>query len=202
LSPDIPGAFVYGDYRGYKAAPGKYTARLSSKGITTSTEFEIIPDPNLKVDAGAWTEQQEILSRITNNISEIHLSVNDMRKVKKQVEFYNEALKNKSDSKELTDKGAALIKKIDEWESNLVETRQKNGQDVINWPSKLNAEFFNIKSLADGHDPRITQGVKNRLADLEKEWAIHKNTMQNVLKKEVEAYNNLFKNKNLPAIIQ
>jgi photosystem II stability/assembly factor-like uncharacterized protein len=202
LSPDIPGAFVYGDYRGYKMPPGKYTARLSSKGMTTSTEFEIIPDPNLKAEAGAWTEQQEILGRITNNIIEIHQSVNDMRKVKKQVEFYNEALKNKNESKELTDKGAALIKKIDEWESNLVETRQKNGQDVINWPSKLNAEFFNIKSLADGHDPRITQGVKNRLADLEKEWAAHKNTMQNVLKKEVEAYNAMFKGKNLPAIIQ
>ena len=80
-----------------------------------------------------------------------------------------------------------------------METRIQNGQDVINWPSKLNAEYFNLRMLADTHDPRITQGMKQRLADLDAEWAKSKAELDG-LKKSIEAYNTLYKNGNFPAI--
>jgi hypothetical protein len=35
-------------------------------------------------------------------------------------------LKDVKDSKELVEKGKELIKKIDEWEASLIETRQKD----------------------------------------------------------------------------
>ena len=159
-------------------------------------------DPNLKVSAADWNEQQSFLKKVGENISAIHTAILNMRKVKKQVENYNELLKDKKENKELIDAGKALIKKIDEWEANLIEIRQRNFQDVINWPSKLNAEFFNIKGLADVHDPRITNGLKVRLADLEAEWNKYKTTMEVELKKSIDEYNQKFKSANFPAVIQ
>jgi photosystem II stability/assembly factor-like uncharacterized protein len=202
VSPDVSGAFTYGDYRGYRLAPGKYKAVLNFRGENTEAEFTVVPDPNLKVSTEDWDTQQSFLQRIKTNISAIHTAINDMRKVKKQVEHYNELLKDKKENKDLVDAGTTLIKKITEWESNLVETRQRNFQDVINWPSKLNAEFFNLKSLADAHDPRITNGLKTRLGDLEAEWSKYKASMDTDLKKAVDTYNQQFKNANFPAIIQ
>ena len=201
ISPDIQGAFVYGDYTGYRLPPGKYKARLNYKGTISETEMNVIQDPALKVTAADWNEQQKFLNNISNEVSEIHKSIIAMRKVKKQVETYNELLKDVKDSKELVEKGKELIKKIDEWEANLIETRQKNFQDVINFSSKLNVEFLYLKYLADAHDPRITEGLKSRNADLDKEWVKYKNVYDKDLRKAIDNYNALFKNKNLPAII-
>ena len=201
ISPDIAGAFVYGDYRGFRLAPGMYKAKLSYKGNASETEMKVIQDPNLKVTAADWNEQQKFLHNISSEVSEIHKSINAMRKVKKQVEAYNELLKEVQDSKALADKGKELIKMIDEWEANLIETRQKNFQDVINFSSKLNVEFLYLKNLADAHDPKITQGLKDRNTDLDKEWVKYKNIYNKELRSAIDSYNSLFKNKNLPAII-
>ena len=65
-----------------------------------------------------------------------------MRQVKKQIETFNESLKEQADAKEIINSGKELIKKIDQWESNLIEPRSKNFQDVINFPNKLNSEFL------------------------------------------------------------
>jgi predicted RNA-binding protein YlxR (DUF448 family) len=202
IAPEVPGAFLMYGYSGYLAAPGKYKARLSYKGTVTETAFEVLPEPNLKATAAHWSEQQQFLNRIGNNVTDIHTAINSMRKVKKQVEAYNDLMKDASENAALVDKGKALIKQIETWESNLIETRQKNFQDVINFPSRLNVEFINLKVLADAHDPRITKGLKDRLADLEKEWAGYKAVYENELKKGVEEYNSLFKSKNLPAIMR
>jgi len=55
--------------------------------------------------------------------------------------------------------------------------------------------------LADSHDPRITQGLKDVLSDLEKEWAKYKHVRVDELMKDVDAYNAKFKSKDLPAIM-
>ena len=202
LSPDIQGAYVMGGYAGYQLAPGKYKARLSYKGNPSETDLLLVQDPNLKVAPEAWTEQQAFLARVSADVSDIHTAIKSMRKVKKQVEGYNELMKDSKEHKDVVEKGKDLIKNIDQWESNLIETRQNNFQDVINFPSKLNVDILNLLSLADVHDPRITKGLKDRLADLEKEWTKYKAVYDKDLKTAIEEYNTFFKNKNLPAIIR
>ena len=202
ITPDISGAFTRGDFRGHRLPPGQYKAVLSFKGASSETQFTVTQDPNLFVSSNDWTEQQQFLTRVSKDISTIHTAIVEMRKVKKQVEHYNELLNDKKEQKDLVDAGTALIKKITELESHLIETRQRNFQDVINWPGKLNAEFFNLKSLADVHDPRITNGMKLRLTDLEAEWMNYKTQMDVDLKKAVDEYNQKFKAANLSPVIQ
>lgn len=55
----VPGVFVYGDHNGHRVAPGKYKARITHKGQTSETDFEIIPDPRIKATAADWNAQQE-----------------------------------------------------------------------------------------------------------------------------------------------
>ncbi|MDP3665514.1 MAG: hypothetical protein Q8R50_02455, partial [Sediminibacterium sp.] len=138
-------------------------------------------------------------SVIVAAISEMQLAVNELRKVKKQLAHQTEIYKEVSNADTVVAEAKKLITAIDAWESIIVEGRIQNGQDVINWPSKLNAEFFNIKSLADASDPRITQGVKNRLADLLIQWAAEK-TKLHTLKQSFNQYNTLFKEQQLDAI--
>ncbi|MCU0355990.1 MAG: glycosyl hydrolase [Cyclobacteriaceae bacterium] len=200
--PAIPNAFVYGDYRGHRVAPGTYKARLSFKGEVSEVSFEVIADPNLKnVSASDWKAQQQFLAQAERSLAEMHQQVNTMRQVKKQVEHYNSLLSDKAEMKALFESGKALIKKMDEWEAKIVETRQKNFQDVINFPSQLNAQYFDVIATADVHDPRLTAGVRERLSDLEKQWAGYRDQGNAIMNTEVASYNKLFREANVPAVI-
>ncbi len=198
---DVPGVYIMGDYRGRRMPPGKYKARMTFKGESSETEFEILADPNLKVTAADWTMQQETLNQVENSLEELNKSINSMRKVKKQIETYNDVMKNNPDVKDIVDKGKELNKKIDKWESNLIETRSRNFQDVINFQNRLNSEFFQLRNSLDAHDPRVTQGVKDRLHDIQMDWQKSKQQMTEIIQKDISNYNKMFKDKNLPALM-
>jgi photosystem II stability/assembly factor-like uncharacterized protein len=200
--PEIPNAFVYGDYTGYRLAPGGYKSRITYKGQTSESTFDILNDPNLKgISQEQWREQQTYIREVVGKIKEIHNHVNDVRKVKKQIEQYNEVYKNRPEYKELFDAGSALIEKIGIWESQLVQTKQSNFQDVINFPSMLNAQYFELKGFTDQHDPRVPQAAKIRLMDLNKQWQTYQDHIQNTIGKDIYAYNDLYKKSNVPALI-
>jgi hypothetical protein len=201
IGPDVQDVFVYGDYRGYNVAPGKYKAVLQNGTDKSEAEITILPDPGVKADAAAWTAQQAFLKEVSASIAEMHKAVNEVREMKRSLQQYNIMLKAVPGNEDIIKAGKQLAEKLTAWENNIVETRIKNGQDVINWPSKLNAELFNLKSLADVHEPQLTEGIRQRHTDLQKEWNGYKAGLNSELRKEIEAYNQLFRNKNLPALI-
>lgn len=197
----VPGVFVMGDYSGHRVAPGKYKARLTFKGQSSETDLEIISDPKVTASTGEWSAQQEFLKRAGEGFDELQKSVNKMRQVKKQIETFNESLKEQADAKEIINSGKELIKKIDQWESNLIEPRSKNFQDVINFPNKLNSEFLQLRGVADTHDPRLTKGAQDRARDVEADWTKYKQQMNELIQKDINNYNRMFKDKNVPAVI-
>lgn len=197
----VPGVYVYGDYSGYRVAPGKYRARITYKGQSSETEFEIISDPNVSATPAEWIAQQEFMKQAGDQFEELHKSVNKMRQVKKQIETYNESLKDNADAKDLIQSGKDLIKKIETWESNLIEPRSKNFQDVINFPNKLNSEFLQLRGVADAHDPRLTKGVQDRARDVQADWSKYRGQMQEIIQKDIADYNKKFRDKNMPAVV-
>ncbi len=199
VRPDVKNVFIYGDYRGYAVKPGKYIAKLSVNNAVTETTVTVLPNPNIPITEKEWVTQQQTLSVIVSSIREMHIAVNDMRKIKKQLAHHTEIYQELTGASKIVEEAKKIMRDIDTWESAIVEGRIQNGQDVINWPSKLNTEFFNIKGLADASDPRITQGIKNRLADLQTLWSNEKAKLI-ALKQSISNYNTLFKAQQLDAI--
>jgi uncharacterized coiled-coil DUF342 family protein len=199
VNPDVKNVFVFGSYAGYLVSPGVYKAKLELNGVSSETDLTILGNPNINATAKDWEEQQQVLSSITSSISDIHKNVNDIRKIKKQLVNQSEILKENTAAQKVLDEAKKLIKDIDTWEANIVEGRIQNGQDVINWPSKINVEFFNILNRADAADPRITDGIKKRLSDLQSQWTSEKSKLT-AIKKSIADYNSLYKSQQLDAI--
>ena len=148
---------------------------------------------------GNSPEQQLLLENISATISNIHTTVNNLRGIKKQLQYYSETLGKVESAKVITSAADSLIKRIDTWETAIIESRTQNGQDVINWPSKLNVDFFHLKGLIDVTDPKVTQGVKNKLADLQIQWKNEKEKVQGI-NTAIAEFNTLYKNTSIEAI--
>jgi photosystem II stability/assembly factor-like uncharacterized protein len=199
VNPDVKNVYVFGNYSGYLVSPGTYKAKLDLNGVASETDITILGNPNISATAKDWEEQQQVLSSITASISDIHKNVNDIRKIKKQLVHQTEILKDNTSAQKVLDEAKKLIKDIDAWEANIVEGRIQNGQDVINWPSKINVEFFNVLNRADAADPRITDGIKKRLSDLQAQWSSEKAKLT-AIKKSIVDYNSLYKSQQLDVI--
>jgi photosystem II stability/assembly factor-like uncharacterized protein len=199
VNPDVKNVYVFGNYSGYLVSPGTYKAKLELNGVASETDITILGNPNISATAKDWEEQQQVLSSITASISDIHKNVNDIRKIKKQLVHQTEILKDNTTAQKVLDEAKKLIKNIDAWEANIVEGRIQNGQDVINWPSKINVEFFNVLNRADAADPRITDGIKKRLSDLQAQWTSEKAKLT-AIKKSIVDYNSLYKSQQLDII--
>ncbi len=98
-------------------------------------------------------------------------------------------------------KGEALIKRIDSWESHLIQPKQKTFQDVINYNNQLNAELTYLKEFSDTADPIITKGARERLDDLKKDWSVYEKERDDIITTEMSAFNELYRSLEIPALI-
>lgn len=199
--PAVDKVFVYGNYSGSHVAPGNYVLRLSIDDKVAETEVSILPNPKVKASISDFDEQQSVLDNIENTIKNIHESVTKMRSAKKQLKTYEELLKENEIAADLLEKGKELIKRIDSWEQNLIQPNQKTFQDVINYNNQLNAQLMHLKGFVDSSDPKVTQGAKQRLTDLLNDWKTFEDEKEAIVNTEMAAYNKMYTELGLPAII-
>lgn len=199
--PTINKVFIFGGLSGYSVAPGDYTLRLRLDGETVETKATILPNPAINSTPQDFSEQQDMLVTIENTIREMHESVIQMRSAKAQLKNYTELLKDNDKAKTLLEKGEALTKRINSWEENLIQSKQKTFQDVINFNNKLNAQLINLAGYIDAADPKVTAGAKQRLADLLKDWAVYKKELDAIVINEMKVFNDAYAQLQLPAII-
>jgi photosystem II stability/assembly factor-like uncharacterized protein len=199
--PAIDKVFVFGGLAGSSVAPGTYQIKLSLDSISTKTAVTILPNPSIKAAINAYTEQQQLLNAIDSILREMHISINQLRATKKQLQAYATLLKDIDRAKELSEKGKKLLKRITIWEENLIQPKQKTFQDVINFNNKLNAQLIQLKMYIDQDDPTITAGAKERFNDLKNDWNLYKTEKNAIINGEMNSYNTLFDSLKIPAII-
>jgi photosystem II stability/assembly factor-like uncharacterized protein len=199
--PAVDKVFLFGSHDGSRVAPGDYTLRLSLENEQVETEVKILPNPNINASSEDYLEQQLFLTEIEGMVADIHESVNQMRSAKKQLKAYAKLLKGNEKADTLVARGETLLQRIDSWETNLIQPKQKTFQDVINYNNQLNAELTYLKEFCDTADPVITQGARERLNDLKKDWGVYEKERDAIVTTEMSAYNELYRSLEIPALI-
>ncbi len=199
--PAVDMVFVYGNYAGSRVAPGVYQLRLSLGDRIAETQVNVLKNPHVEATSADYAEQQKMLTDIETMISNIHRAVNEMRSVRKQVKAYKTLLKDNRRAKDLLAMGDSLVTRIDRWEENLIQPKQKTFQDVINFHNQLNAELMNLKDYVDAAEPKVTQGAKDRYADLLNQWVQFEMEWQTIVKTEMLLFNAMYNDLELPALI-
>lgn len=192
----IPNLILWaGSVRGPKAAPGRYRARFSAGKISFETEFWVRKDPRLtEITQEDLEIQEQFLLQIRDKLSEVHEAILKIRDVRSQVEAWGkrDAALEKA-AKELSAKLTAV-------EEKLYQTKNRSPQDPLNYPIKLNNKLAALASVAGSAEARPTAQSQQLYEELAHRANAQLRTLDGLLRKELDAFNRLVREKELPAV--
>jgi photosystem II stability/assembly factor-like uncharacterized protein len=192
----IPGAGVFRHMTGRLAAPGKYQVHLIAAGRTYSVPLELLADPRIGATPQKYAEQDQFLSRVEHDVSELYQAVLRLRSVREQLE----AAKKRAADPAVEQAGANLITKLTTLEEALIQTKAV-GIHVIAEPARLDSHFNFLHYAANSWDPGITEGDRVAYADISREWIKYKSQLDQILGSELAAFNRLYATRGLGAVI-
>ena len=151
---------------GAKAVPGDYKVHLNVNGDSTSEIFKILPDPRAEVSVADMQKQFDFITDINTTIEKAHQSIEKIRKITKQLEAFSKQYKDNEQTKDLVEKAKKMKESLATVEKALYQTKNRSGQDPLNFPIRLNNKLGHLNSLVAIDDFPPTEqdiAVKNEL---------------------------------------
>ncbi len=198
----VPHAPLWGgNTEGPEALPGTYQVRLTVLGKSYTAPLEIKADPRLKIGQDDLAKQFDLLLKIRDKVTETDDAIIQIRDVREQVNAENKRLKNDPREKAIADAGLALDKKMTDVEEQLIQTKAKSGQDVLNFPVRLNNHLVALSGVVGSADSAPTKQSYEVFDMLSKEVDEQLAKWKAIVATDVAAYNNLVKQQDVPAIM-
>ncbi|MGK0414065.1 MAG: photosystem II stability/assembly factor-like uncharacterized protein [Polaribacter sp.] len=198
--PGAPTAYIEGSFRGHKAMPNKYTAVLKQEEQTAEVSFKILQNPLYDVTAQEYQETHDFKTKTEANLTDMHLIVNNLKKVKNQIAFILKDLPEDKKYSEVQSKGKVILQKLKNWDEDMVQRKSKAYDDVENFPNKFTAEYIFLMNQNDSDLPKVNQASKDRLNELNKQWTVLKNRSEELINIDIPAYNRLLWNNGIGAL--
>jgi hypothetical protein len=152
---------------GPKAVPGNYKVHLNVNGTTSSEVFTIVPDPRAEVSVADMQKQYDFISDINSTVDKAHTSIKKIRKITSQLDAFVAQYKGNEATKELIEKAKKMKKDFGDIEKALYQTKNRSGQDPLNFPIRLTNILAHLNRLVSIDDfPPTAQdiSVKNELS--------------------------------------
>ncbi|TAG99470.1 MAG: glycosyl hydrolase, partial [Sphingobacteriales bacterium] len=188
-----------GNVNGPKAIPGTYYARFKTGKDSAEISFTIIADPNYKVNQQEYEEQLSFLLTARDKFSETLKTLKGIKDLRSQMSDYTGRL-GKDCPKEVKDQADAINKKITAVEEALHQTKAKSGQDVLNYPIRLNDKLSNVYDNAFSGNGAPSKQVKEVYADISAKIDAEINKFKAVLNTDLPQLNQTIREKQLPVI--
>ena len=190
-----------GNTDGPEALPGTYQVRLTVNGKQYTAPLEIVRDSRLKVTQQDLEKQFDLLTKIRDRVTQTHETVNQIRDIRAQITALNKRLENQPQAKAVAEAGKQLDKKMTEVEEVLIQTKAKSGQDVLNYPIRLNNYLVALGGVVESADSAPTQVSYEVFDTLSKQLDEQLAKWKQILGTDVPAYNDLVRKQEVPAII-
>ena len=202
-APRIPNSPLWGGSTdGPAAMPGDYQVRLTVDGKSQTQSFKIVPDPRLHVSVDDLNKQLDLMQSILGKVTQVHDAVRQIRDVRAQMTALNQRLKEEKnpDAKAVADAGSALDKKMTVVEEALIQTKSKSGQDVLNYPIRLNNLLVALGGVVSSADASPTKQDYEMFDELSRQADEQLAKWNDIVKTDLAAYNRLAHDKAIPAI--
>lgn len=183
--------------QGPRAIPGEYKVTLKVNDQEQSQMFNILADPRAESTLADMQKQFDFIESVNKTMDEAHKSIKKIRNINGQLGAFQKQYKDDDNVKELVEKAKELQEQLSNIEKELYQTKNRSGQDPLNFPIRLTNKLGHLNSLVRMGDFAPTDqdvAVKNELTAKIEEQLKAFNT---ILNDEVKAFNTAFNAKQL-----
>ncbi|KAB2877823.1 glycosyl hydrolase [bacterium] len=154
---EVPGAIFWdGSIAGPKMLPGTYRVRLTCGAFTQTESFEIKKDPRVDASEEDLVLQLDLLLKINSKLTETHKTINSIREIQKQINEFSGKIKDTIIVRQIKEFAKPLLDSLTFVENELIQTKIKSNQDVLNYPMKLNNKLASLASAVASADSKPT----------------------------------------------
>ncbi|MBS1656321.1 MAG: glycosyl hydrolase, partial [Bacteroidetes bacterium] len=181
------------------APPGTYYAKFKTGTDSAEVSFVIKADPNYKVSQQDYEAQFSFLQTVQSKFDEVQKSIKNIRLLRSQINEFTGRM-GKDLPKDVKQMADSINKQMTTIEETLYQTKAKSGQDVLNYPIRLNDKLSGIFDVANSGNFAPSKQVKEAYAEIagQCDEAIAK--LKAIEETQLPALNNLIREKSLPVI--
>jgi len=181
-----------------KAAPGRYSARFRYGKDSVEESFVIKGDPNYPMTEADYDAQVDFLLQIQHKYDEVQKAILRIRDLRTQLKD----LEGRIDStakpiKKLSD---SLIRRLTQIEEALYQTKAKSGQDVLNFPIRINDKLSGLYGVASGGNAPPSKQFREVYATLSAAADLQLDKLKDVVNSGLPALNTLIYEQKIPVI--
>jgi photosystem II stability/assembly factor-like uncharacterized protein len=190
-----------GSLRGPMAPPGEYTVKLSVGDETQEQKFKLLRDPRYPSTDADLQAQFDFLIKVRDKLTETHVAIKDIRSAREQMKTLTDKIKDDENYKDVIEAAEALDKKMTEIEETLYQTKNKSGQDPLNFPIRLNNKLAALNGVAGSGAWRPTAQSETVRGELTKSIDGELKKLESIMQNDLPAFNEKVKQKSIDAII-
>lgn len=183
-----------------KAAPGKYSARFRYGKDSVDVPFVIKADPNYKMTEADYDAQVDFLLQVRDKFSEVQVAIKNIRSLRSQINEFTAKLEPGESSKEIKKMADSINKQMTAVEEALYQTKSKSGQDVLNFPIRLNDKLAGLYGVASSGQNPPSKQAREVFADLGAQSDVQLTKLKKIMDTDLKAFNKMINDKQLPVI--
>ena len=145
--------------RGPIASPGQYYVKLTVNEKSEEQSFNILKDPRSNSTNEDLREQFDFLLSVRDKVSDIHQTIIDIRSSRSQLIDLKSKISDKYPDME--NSISDVISRITLIEEKLYQTKNRSGQDPLNFPIRLNNKLAHLTSVASVGNFKPTDQMYN-----------------------------------------
>ncbi len=191
---------VFGSFAGRQVPPGPYTLELEAGDEVLSTNVELTQPPWRLATAAQYAAQDEFLSEAQGLLGAMSSAANRMAGVREQLTALAGRVASHEGAAAIAEACQQLASRLEEWDGEIVQRRTQNFQDIINFENKLLAQAVAVVGSVDGTEPPVTAGARQRLTDLQAQWAEHAERLA-AFEADIESINSMVRDAGIGGVL-
>ena len=184
------------------APPGRYTVHLQVNDEMQAQPLEVLKDPNSSGTAEDIRVQTAMLSQVREDMNASAESINQIELLRRQLEDLKDVVADRDDAEELVAAADSLIDALVGVEENFIQLRVTGtGQDQVRWPAKLVERLGYLGSSTAIGDFAPSDPARQVHVVLQQELLVQQSALEELLRTQVAAFNQMLRERNVPQLI-
>jgi photosystem II stability/assembly factor-like uncharacterized protein len=182
--------------------PGSYTVKLTIGPQELTQPLIVKKDPNSGGSEADIQAQNVMLLELRKDLESAADMVNQIEIIRTQLDSSRSLLPSSGDGAPIKSAAEDLDKKLIEVEENLIQGRLTGtGQDGVRWPTRLISKINYLANGLSGSDFGPTTQQREVHAQFKEQLAAHRTRLDEVMSKDLRAFNDLLKERGMGNII-